>query len=250
MEPFLRFLESEKGRMKRLVILGDLFEFLFGFRASLWGRGSSWTEKTAAFSHYHPVLGKIRELWQQGTGITYFEGNHDFSLRSFFAGQLEMEAEVHAGGYDGVLGGKRAFMAHGDLANPEQWRYGAYRKLLRSPLVYGLMNLAGPGLSRRVARWMDRRSSQKYHAGIAGDPPLAFRAFAHQKFLEGFEIVILAHSHFPEKTEEWIGGKKCQYFNVGDWMIHRSYLRFIPPGDFELSRYDETEPRTSNSEVK
>jgi len=70
MEPFLRFLDSKKERMERLVILGDLFEFLFGFRESLWKQGSSWAEKTAAFSHYRAVLGKIRELWQQGIGLT------------------------------------------------------------------------------------------------------------------------------------------------------------------------------------
>ena len=62
--------------------------------------------------------------------------------------------------------------------------------------------------------------------------PQTFHSFAHQKFLEGFEVVLLGHSHFPEKVEEWIEGRKCLYFNVGDWMTHRSYLRFTPPDQF------------------
>ena len=32
MEAFLRFLDSERKQMSHLVILGDLFEFFFGFK--------------------------------------------------------------------------------------------------------------------------------------------------------------------------------------------------------------------------
>jgi UDP-2,3-diacylglucosamine pyrophosphatase LpxH len=82
-------------------------------------------------------------------------------------------------------------------------------------------------------------SYQKYHNDVPTSPPPAFKAFAHQKFLEGFEIVILGHSHFPEEVEERIDGRRCLYYNVGDWMVHRSFLRFTPPEDFRLERYTE-----------
>jgi UDP-2,3-diacylglucosamine pyrophosphatase LpxH len=82
-------------------------------------------------------------------------------------------------------------------------------------------------------------SYQKYHNDAPSAPPSAFKAFAHQKFLEGFEVVILGHSHFPEEIEEWIDGRKCFYYNVGDWMIHRSFLRFILPDRFKLDRFLE-----------
>jgi hypothetical protein len=38
-------------------------------------------------------------------------------------------------------------------------------------------------------------------------------------------------------VEEWIDGRRCLYYNVGDWMIHRSFLRFTPPDRFQLERY-------------
>jgi UDP-2,3-diacylglucosamine pyrophosphatase LpxH len=63
--------------------------------------------------------------------------------------------------------------------------------------------------------------------------------FAHQMFLNGFEVVILGHSHFPEEVEERIDGKRYLYYNVGDWMVHRSFLRFTPPDQFQLSRFGE-----------
>jgi UDP-2,3-diacylglucosamine hydrolase len=231
MEAFLRFLDSEKNRIGYLVILGDLFEFFFGFK-NFFSAG-----KHSAFADYLPVLNKLQRLHQEGIRIKYFEGNHDFFLHSFFSEQFGMEVEVYPDGHEERLEGKRVFIAHGDLSNPKQRAYRAFRRILKNPLTYHLIQVAGPRISRRVAQTLNDRSYQKYHNDIQPTSPPAFKAFAHQKFLEGFEIVILGHSHFPEEVEEWIDGKRCLYFNVGDWMIHRSFLRFTPPDRFELGRY-------------
>ncbi len=234
MEVFLRFLESEKKRIGHLVILGDLFEFFFGFKKN------SSTEKHSFFSDYLPVLNQLQRLHREGIRIKYFEGNHDFFLRSFFREQLEMEVEVYPDGSEERLGENRTFIAHGDLSNPRQWAYRAFRRILKNPLTYRLIEFAGPQVSRRVARKWSDLSYQKYHDESQSHPPGTFRAFAHQKFLEGFEVVILGHSHFPEAVEERIDGRICFYYNVGDWAVHRSFLRFTPPGRFRLERHNET----------
>ncbi|NWF93744.1 MAG: UDP-2,3-diacylglucosamine diphosphatase [Syntrophaceae bacterium] len=231
MEAFLRFLDSEKERMGHLVILGDLFEFFFGFRNSLSPK------KSFAFTDYLPVLNKLRSLYLDGIRIKYFEGNHDFFLRSFFSDQLGMEVDVYPDESEERLGGKRAFISHGDLSNPRQWTYRTFRRVLKNRLTYCLIHLAGPRLSSRIAKRLSERSYQKYHNHIQPGLVPAFKAFAHQKFLKGFEIVILGHSHYPEEVEEWIDGRRCLYYNVGDWMIHRSFLRFTPPERFELSQF-------------
>ena len=149
-----------------------------------------------------------------------------------------MEIEVYPDGCDERLEGKRVFIAHGDLSNPRQWTYRAFRKILKNSLSYRLIHFAGPRISCRVARKLSDMSYQKYHNN-QDTPPPPFKAFAHQKFLEGFEVVILGHSHFPEEVEEWIDGKRCLYYNVGDWMVHRSFLRFTPPDQFRLERFIE-----------
>jgi UDP-2,3-diacylglucosamine hydrolase len=232
-EAFLRFLNSEEERMGHLVILGDLFEFFFSFK-----RFFS-TEKSFVFADYLPILERLQGLYRQGIRIKYFEGNHDFFLHPFFAEQSAMEVEVYPDGGEERLGGKRAFIAHGDLSNPKQWRYRVFRRILKNRWTYHIIQLAGPHLSRRVAHRLSDMSYQKYHSNACQDPPPSFKTFAHQKFLEGFEIVILGHSHFPEKVEEWIEGRKYLYFNVGDWLVHRSFLRFTPPEHFELERFVE-----------
>jgi UDP-2,3-diacylglucosamine hydrolase len=224
-EGFLRFLDSEEKRTGHLVILGDLFEFLFGFR------------KAFPFPEYLPILERLKQLNVQGIQIKYFEGNHDFYLGSFFSEKFGMDVEVHTEGWEGRLEEKRVFIAHGDLSNPKQWSYRIFRKLLKNPWTYSLMELAGPRLSIQIARWLGSRSYQKYHHPGRSTPPSSFKAFAHQKFLEGVEVVILGHSHFPDQAEEQIDGRKCLYFNVGDWKTRRSFLRFSPPDRFELSAF-------------
>ncbi|MGZ3494551.1 MAG: UDP-2,3-diacylglucosamine diphosphatase [Thermodesulfobacteriota bacterium] len=231
MEVFARFLDLQKNQIDHLVILGDLFEFFFGFRDFFPN------EKASAFKDYLPIFHQLQRLYREGIRIKYFEGNHDFFLHSFFSEQFGMEIEVYPDGCDEKLEGKRAFIAHGDLSNPRQWTYRAFRKILKNSLTYRLIHLAGPRVSRRVARTLSDMSYQKYHNGQHVPPP-PFRAFAHRKFLEGFEIVILGHSHFPEEVEEWVDGRRCLYYNVGDWMVHRSFLRFVPPDHFRLERYE------------
>jgi UDP-2,3-diacylglucosamine hydrolase len=233
LEVFLSFLDSEKTRMGHLVILGDLFEFFFGFN-DFFSAG-----KASVFTDYLPVLHKLQSLYREGIRIKYFEGNHDFFLHSFFSVQFGMEIEVYPNGCEERLEGNRVFIAHGDLSNPKQWSYRTFRRILKNPLTYRLIHLVGPRISRQVARKLSDLSHQKYHEQEQSTPPPAFRDFAHRKFLEGFGIVILGHSHFPEEVEEWIDGRRCLYYNVGDWVVHRSFLRFTPPDRFQLGRYKE-----------
>ena len=127
MESFLRFLDSQREGMGHLVILGDLFEFLFGFRDSARANASFSISQSFPFPDYLPVLKGLQRLSQQGIRIQYFEGNHDFFLHSFFQDWLKIEVEVHPDGKEERLGGRRSFLAHGDLANPRQWKYRSFR---------------------------------------------------------------------------------------------------------------------------
>jgi UDP-2,3-diacylglucosamine hydrolase len=246
MDSFLAFLDAEKERMDHLILLGDLFEFFFGFKQFSSTRSSTSQEKVFPFSDYLPVFQKLQQLSRQGIRIKYFEGNHDFCLAPFFWDHFGMEVEVCEDGREERLGGRKTYVAHGDLSNPSEWRYRFFRKLIKNRLTYGLIQLAGPRPARWVARELNELSYRWYHGGDHPKSSSAFRAFAHQKFLEGFEVVILGHSHFPEAAEEWVDGRRCTYFNVGDWMTQQSFLRFTPPEDFRLARFEEVRPLDSS----
>ena len=234
---FLQFLESQEEGLGRLVILGDLFEFLFGFNVPARLKEGSSPPGFFPFPEYLPVFEALQRLVRQGIQITYIEGNHDFHLSSFFRDWFKIEIDVYPGGWNERLGGRPAFIAHGDLSNPLQWKYRFYRRLVKNPAVYRLIQRIGPRLTRHVAHRLSRESHQRYHVKGSRGMPSTFRSFAHRKFMEGFDVVILGHSHFPEKVEEEVEGRRCFYINVGDWVVHRSYLRFSPPDHFGLSEF-------------
>ena len=110
--------------------------------------------------------------------------------------------------------------------------------MIKNRWTYRLIEQLAPDFSSCCAEAQSKELS-KISCGDPIYPPSEFKNFAHQKFLEGFEMVILGHSHFPEEVEEWMDGKRCLYFNVGDWMVHRSFLRFTPPDRFELGRFGD-----------
>jgi UDP-2,3-diacylglucosamine hydrolase len=239
MESFLSLLDREREGMGHLVILGDLFEFLFGFKPETPKPTSPFDDGSFPYPDYLPVFKQLFSLYQQGVQIKYFEGNHDFSLKSFFAEHLGMNVEVYAEGQEERLGSKRAFIAHGDLSNPHQWKYRMFRRCLKNRVTEKILRGVGPAFTRRMAQRLNELSHRHYHQNKPAKPSSAFQSFAHRKFLEGFDLVILGHSHIPETAEERIHGKNCLYYNVGDWMNHRSYLRFIPPDRFTLERYEK-----------
>jgi UDP-2,3-diacylglucosamine hydrolase len=125
MSAFLRFLDSERTQMGHLVILGDLFEFFFGFKNFFSA------EKPSVFTDYLPVLNKLQSLYREGIRIKYFEGNHDFSLHSFFSEQFEMDVDVYP---DGVKKGWReeVFIAHEIINKTVVTEFGR----CQNPLTY------------------------------------------------------------------------------------------------------------------
>jgi UDP-2,3-diacylglucosamine hydrolase len=219
----IRFLEKERENLDTLVLLGDLFEFWFGFEGYL-------------YEEYLPILEQLKSLSNRGVRIKYVEGNHDFCLGPFF--EEDLGAEVYADEMEETLGGKRVYIAHGDRANPRDYGYRLFRRTVKNRFSYALIRWGGPGLSMRIAKRLSARSRRKNHERLPGHIPI-FRAFARNKFREGIDIVILGHSHYPEEIVERIDGKEKAYFNVGDWMTFCSYLRYNPKSGFHLSYHED-----------
>ncbi len=224
----IRFLEREKNNLDTLVILGDLFEFWFGFEPS-------------AFAGYKPVLDKLEELVKEGVHIRYTEGNHDFSLGSYFEDTLRAQISVIDSVID--LGGKRVYMAHGDLVDRGDRVYRMFRCLLKNALTYWVIRRTGPRASKRVATFLSSTSAGKRESTSTERIDRVFEQFAMEKGREGFDVIILAHNHLPRSRSFEIGGRHSQYFNVGDWVDHFSFLRYRPGQGFGMECFrDEGNP--------
>ena len=206
-----------------LVLMGDLFDFWFGF------------DRPSRLSGlYSEIEEALAEFQRKGTRIIFLEGNHDFYLRGRIGGvQVEShrwEATMH-------LGGQRLYLAHGDRAAGPP--YNLPSLLLKNPLTCRLLDALGPGIVTKVAFWWSAWSRRNERGAM--EVARRLRRFAEKKIREGFDVVILAHSHQAEASLWRTGERVGRYFNVGSWH-EGDYLRWSS-GRFRLEKFADPGPQ-------
>jgi UDP-2,3-diacylglucosamine hydrolase len=71
-----------------------------------------------------------------------------------------------------------------------------------------------------------------------------YRSYAESKFSEGYDVVIMGHTHKP--LFESIGAKL--FINLGDWLEHFTYCRFDENGP-QLLAWPEQKPYFANTAI-
>ncbi len=216
------FLELHRGEMERLVILGDLFDFWFGFPGHI-------------NPAYRPLCDTLLSLTEDGVGLIYLEGNHDFSMGSFFTERLG--GEVYTGHHSLDLDGRRVYLAHGDMINPSDVFYHLYRRLLKNRAMYAFIRRLGPERAAKVKGVLSQRAWMHREGSFSAKPLPYEEAFVREQCGQGTDVVILGHFHRPCELTVSHEGRHCTYYNVGDWVDHYSYLRYDEVSGFRLERY-------------
>ena len=209
----IRFLEEQASRFEKIFILGDLFDVWFGTTPYL-------------LRSFEPVLQVLKSLVENGHEVHYVEGNHDFRLGTYFTDTIGIR--VHDNAYEELMGGKRVFMSHGDLGNPKDLGYRAFRYLLRHDLLHlGLKAFPeewvfkfGLRSSRFSRDYQDKRPSNELAIRQT------YRNTADRLFRLGYDVVLMGHTHLPDDVTSQVEGRECRYINTGDWVRHFTYLEF------------------------
>jgi UDP-2,3-diacylglucosamine hydrolase len=219
---FLHFITNNKSTLNTLVIMGDFFDFWFGFR-----------DLSPLIREYGDILKLLKQLRSDGVEVIYLEGNHEFRLGSFLRDRLGIKIYEHCAEID--LDGKKVFLAHGDRSYPTV-SHRILTWLLRNRLTYLLISLLGPRIVIAVAQWWSAKS-RKGSLKESSEVIARLKRFAQRKLNEGFDTVILAHTHLPEAITMEKRGGEGHYFNVGNWMRDYSYLRYNENEGFTLEYY-------------
>ncbi|MBK8911945.1 MAG: UDP-2,3-diacylglucosamine diphosphatase [Chlorobi bacterium] len=218
----LRFLRMVgEQRAQTLFIVGDLFDYWFDYR-------------TVIPRQFVRTLSAIAELVEAGTRVEYVIGNHDFGHRDFF--QNELGVAVHTGDLATTIAGRRCYISHGDGKAFNDTGYLILKKILRARISNILFRAVHPDLGIGLAMWASQRSrdytSQKNYGakGLDAEQPGesdGLYAFAQKKITqEGFQLVVMGHSHVPRRVE-LEGGT---YINLGAWLKDRYYLQLSDEG--------------------
>jgi len=219
-----RFAENNvKSReIDLLVIAGDFFDF--------------WFERNGRiYPEFEPIVKNIARLKNQGVRICICEGNHDFYLADYFEKRLGIE--VYPDEMELLLDGLRVYVSHGDTVDRRNRGYLALRRFLRSSFLYRLQKAVPLSLLFSIAR-ASSGISREMAAGAQKRIVDTMGLFAGEKFEDGFDAVILGHSHAESLRQETGGDGKTRIFaTLGDWIGRYTYLEY-DSGRFSMKHFD------------
>ncbi len=199
----------------KIFVLGDLFEFYHGYEGYI-------------YPWYADIIGSLKRLVEKGKEVYLLEGNHEFEMGEFFENHTgiacakELAVDIE---------GRRTYIAHG-----HRFDRFCLGNILKSPFIYAVMDRFGPALTWKIAMAMRiflSRKQKPYNAKVKE----AFRRYARQKQDEGFDAVVLAHSHMPDHAFLAGGDREKVYVNTGDFIEHGSYVEYATGEGFQLRHY-------------
>ncbi len=199
---------------EKLIILGDLFDYWFEY-------------KRVIQKGYYRFFCALKNLAEKGAKIEYVIGNHDFLHRDFF--ETEFGATLHEDAFVTEIYDKKFYIAHGDGLLPNDTGYKILKKIVRNKFIQKLYSLLHPDLGIAIASNTSARS-RKYTSEKDYGEKNALLDFAKKKIDEGFDYVLLGHSHSLENVEY----KNGKYINLGTW-LDKPYYGIFDGVNFTIS---------------
>lgn len=201
---FFKFIEKD---VTHLYLVGDFFDFWYEYKYSI----------PKAF---FPMLFELQKLINKGVEIHYLAGNHDFALGSFFDDMMGIKTWQDE--YTFELDGKKFYLHHGDGVDKKDIGYRLLKKVFRNKTNQWLFRWLHPDLGFPFARWLSGSSRKYSNQNNSERDESDYIEFAEQKFMDGFDYVLMGHRHNPLVHEKGTH----RYINLGDWINKFSYALF------------------------
>jgi UDP-2,3-diacylglucosamine hydrolase len=204
---FVSFLKKIEQESENLFIVGDLFDFWFEYKHAI-PRG------------HHRTLAQLSNLVESGVNVYYILGNHDYWTDGFL--EKEVGVKVFYEPLEFKISDKKFFLCHGDGIAKRDVGYRMLKKIFRNKFNITLYKFLHPDIGipfAKVVSGTSRHYNQirEFH-GWDED----YLNSAKQKFLEGFDYVVMGHRHKPKIIEV----DKKFYVDLGDWIYNYTYGKF------------------------
>jgi UDP-2,3-diacylglucosamine hydrolase len=214
----LSFLNDVCADADTVFILGDLFEFYHGYNGYI-------------FPWYKDIADSLKNLTGKGTSVYFIEGNHEFNMGGYFESYTGTRC---ANSLNMRIDGKSMFFTHG-----HEIRRNYLVKALKTSFMSAVMDMFKPGIAWKVAAvagiFLSKRK-KPYDSKIVN----VFRQYARSKFEEGYEAVVLAHSHISDSMECAFADGKKYYLNTGDIIQESTYIEYNTGTGFEIKKLSHT----------
>ena len=196
-----------------VYILGDLFEFYYGYKGFIYP--------------HHRKLITVLSLIAKRRRLVLFEGNHEYRLKNI---REFVDAEVVYEFKEETIDEFKVFLAHGDTIDVNDKAYRLFRAFLKNRITLDFINCC---VSKNVLLKLSRIASDFSKNNLRDKnyrrTSAALEKFAEKKIEEGFNVVILAHTHQPVFKKI----KNGLYINTGEFINNPTYAVY-ENGRFEL----------------
>ncbi len=216
---FLHSILSGKTKATQLILLGDIFDILFGPISLTYRRNKELIELINLISKKIEVL--------------YLEGNHDFAIKRFFPDidvipLKKQPLYVRYANQDVLL-------AHGDFDS--DLKYKIYTGFIRSRLTLSILGVIDILTSHSIINWLDSYLLKKDDCRKIEDFEDIIKKKIDKNLLSKYDILIEGHYH-QNKTFKY---KTFNYINLAAFACNERY--FVVKSNQELLQLEELQFR-------
>ena len=219
---FHAFLAAVPSLARRLVLMGDLFDFWFEYRAVIPRRPFR-------------TLARLAALVEAGVEVHFFGGNHDRWGGSFW--DRDLGIPFHPEDAELELAGRKSWVVHGDGRVETKLGGRLIHRITRHPLTVGTFRLLPPNLGF----WLADHLSGNLAEANRSEAAIARAAAAQEAYARAvldrrpeLALVIMAHTHRQRLVEHQPGRF---YLNAGQWMVDRQYA-VVTDSEIKLMTWD------------
>ena len=193
---FLQAIKSKKLLPTQLILMGDIFDALFGG-----------VQKTLDVNQ--EVISIINELSEQ-IEVIYLEGNHDFNLKNVFphAKVFKISEQPLACGFNG----KKVLIAHGDFDGG--FIYRIYTLFVRNIVIIKFLNLFDEYILNKLNNYLDKKDDCKKLSW--------FEDFIKRRIANQYECDYFLEGHFHQNKSIKID--EINYINLGAFACNQRYF--------------------------
>ena len=215
---FLDLLTDYQHQNTQLYILGDWFNAWIGDDDS-----SAWLDD---------IVQHLKQFTDAGNQIYFQVGNRDFALGQKFLQQFS--GILLPEPYYLQIGTVKFRVEHGDALCTDDVSYQRFRKIIRNPMLLGLIKRTPLRFRKKLAHGF-RKKSQQVNQNKSYEI-MDVNRYAVEKALEDADILIHGHTHRPEI--HMMNTKKR--IVLGDWREKTSEAMILsvnPMGTLEFIRW-------------
>lgn len=199
---FLALLKEYQTKNTQLYILGDWF--------------NAWIGDDYAAPWLDEIINALQKFSTAGNQVYFQVGNRDFALGQKFLDQFDgiLLPDV----YNLEINHMKIRLEHGDALCTDDIAYQRFRKVIRNPVLLGLIKRTPLSFRQKLANGFRRKSSETKQ--LKSYDIMDVNAQAVQSAIEQVDYLIHGHTHRPEIHQ--IQNK--QRIVLGDWRTDSAWI--------------------------